>query len=288
MKIVSFKIPKTLQDPYHYQVDRLNHFYDKLHQHPEVQITSIEKSDGTLVAGSHIGEFSPGEVFILGSSLPHVFRNDPLYYRSGKAGQVLGFSLYIDIDVWGSSFWASQDTLEIGEYFRNCFSAFSVKGELRIFLQAKLKQMESLSGFNRMMVMLNILHQIFIHQEDLILISKEGDWSKIKENEGIRMSDIIHFTMEESYRQISLEEVASIAHMTVEAFCRYFKTHTRKTYISFLNEIRIHNACKLLTDKGLNKSDIAYKTGFNNISYFNRTFKKITGKTPGEYSQVIK
>lgn len=288
MKIVSFKIPKTQQEPYHFQVDRLNHFYDKLHQHPEVQITSIEKSDGTLIAGSHIGEFSAGEVFIIGSSLPHVFRNDPKYYNSAKVKFALGFSLYIDIAPWAGSFWTSQDTIETGEFFQNCFSAYSVKGDLRLFLQSELRKMESISGFNRMMGMLQIINKIFINQKDLVLISKEGDWSKIKENEGIRMRDIIHFTMEESYRPISLEEVAEIAHLTVEAFCRYFKIHTRKTYISFLNEIRVHNACKLLADKSLNKSDIAYRTGFNNISYFNRTFKKITGKTPGEYSQVVK
>ncbi len=75
-------------------------------------------------------------------------------------------------------------------------------------------------------------------------------------------------------KQISLIDVARQAHMTPPAFCRYFKKHTRHTFLSFLNEVRINEACKKLTDgSNQNIAVIAYNCGFNSITNFNKVFK---------------
>ncbi|MBS1567470.1 MAG: helix-turn-helix transcriptional regulator, partial [Bacteroidetes bacterium] len=76
---------------------------------------------------------------------------------------------------------------------------------------------------------------------------------------------------------------AAMANLTVEAFCKYFKTRTRKTYINFLNEIRINNACRLLSASEEPVTGICFASGFNNLSHFNRLFKKNNGMTPLEY-----
>jgi AraC-like DNA-binding protein len=81
----------------------------------------------------------------------------------------------------------------------------------------------------------------------------------------------------------TLEEVAEIACMSPTAFCRFFKSHTNKTYIQFLNEVRIGNACNLLINNDLSISEICYMTGFNNTAHFNNQFRKILGVTPSEY-----
>jgi AraC-like DNA-binding protein len=104
------------------------------------------------------------------------------------------------------------------------------------------------------------------------------------EEEGKRMSDIFGFTLDHFDKSISLKEVAEIANMTPNAFCRYFKQRTNKTYMNFLLDIRIGNACKLLTKKtDLSIAEIAYKSGFNNLTNFNRKFKSIKGLTPSEF-----
>ncbi len=288
MTIISFKIPKTRKDTYHFQVDRLNHFYDKLHKHPEVQVTFIEKSSGTLIAGDYIGKFSPGDVFIIGSSLPHVFRNELSYYTRGKHQKTAGFSLYIDMEVWKENFWADKESKPLALFFKKCHAAYKVSGGLKDDLAKALKQMEQLRGFERMLFMLNTLFLVYKSRRDLEVLSDKGNWGEITENEGRRMARVIQFTLDECDRSISLKEVAEVANLTVEAFCRYFKAHTRKTYVTFLNEIRINNACQLLTTEELTKSEIAWQCGFNNLSYFNRTFKKITGKSPGEYEKLVK
>jgi len=105
------------------------------------------------------------------------------------------------------------------------------------------------------------------------------------EKEGKRMNQIFQFTMQEYHRVILLDEVADLANMTPNAFCRYFKQRTRKTYVSFLNEIRISKACELIKTTELTIAQIGYQSGFNNLSHFNRNFKKIRKCSPSEYAK---
>ena len=110
---------------------------------------------------------------------------------------------------------------------------------------------------------------------------------KYSDIEGKRMRNVFEFTIENSNQKITLEDIASVANMTKNAFCKYFKKRTNKTYIRFLTEIRIENACKLLnSDKDLSINEVAFKSGFNNISNFNRQFKEIKKATPLSYRSL--
>ena len=102
--------------------------------------------------------------------------------------------------------------------------------------------------------------------------------------EGLRMNDVYQYTMMHYAENIQLRQVAEVAHLTPQAFCRYFKKHTRKTYIVFLSEIRINEACrKILAGEFNSISSIAYDIGFSSAVSFNRVFKKVTGKSPTQY-----
>jgi AraC-like DNA-binding protein len=121
-------------------------------------------------------------------------------------------------------------------------------------------------------------------KNDFELLSVLSNSGKYSTNEGKRMNDILQFTFTNSHRKIYNEEVAQVANLSTEAFCRYFKTRTMKTYTTFLNEVRVSQASRLLInnrDKSI--SEICFETGFSNISNFNRVFKRITGKTPSQY-----
>ena len=83
--------------------------------------------------------------------------------------------------------------------------------------------------------------------------------------------------------KISLVEVAELAHMTPESFSRFFKQRTRKTFSRFVNEVRCAKASKILQEEKIGISEVAFQCGFNNLSNFNRQFKKITNYTPKEY-----
>ena len=98
------------------------------------------------------------------------------------------------------------------------------------------------------------------------------------------MNDIYQYTMEHYTETISLKKIASVAHLTPHAFCRYFKKHTGKTYVAFINEIRINEACKImLSGKFDNIASVANDTGFSNAVTFNRVFRKVLQKSPREY-----
>ena len=98
------------------------------------------------------------------------------------------------------------------------------------------------------------------------------------------MNDVYQYTMANFTDSISLEKIAAVAYLTPQSFCRYFKKHTSKTYINFLNEVRINDACKKFMEKEFHSiSTVAYQSGFNNVVTFNRVFKSITGTAPREF-----
>jgi quercetin dioxygenase-like cupin family protein len=92
MKVVPFQIPKNTEEAFRVQVDDLPHLYNHLHQHPEIQLTLIKESNGTLVAGDYVGPFHPGDVFVIGGNQPHVFRNDEKFFKKDQKQLPLQFS----------------------------------------------------------------------------------------------------------------------------------------------------------------------------------------------------
>ena len=101
------------------------------------------------------------------------------------------------------------------------------------------------------------------------------------------MRTIFEFTIENAHQIIKLEDIANVANMTKNAFCKYFKKRTNKTYVSFLTEVRIENACTFLkSNEDFSIAEIAFKSGFNNISNFNRKFKEVKKMTPISYRNL--
>lgn len=142
--------------------------------------------------------------------------------------------------------------------------------------------MISQQGLEKIISFMNLL-KLLAGSGDLQPLSVAAGMETYNHNEGRRMNDILQFTFKESHRKIYIDEVAKIAHLSPEAFCRYFKTRTGKTFTNFLNEVRVSNACKLIINRDFSVADVCYKSGFSNVSNFNRAFKKVTGKTPSKY-----
>ena len=112
--------------------------------------------------------------------------------------------------------------------------------------------------------------------------------SSMDESEGQRMNAVVQYTLDNFRSHIGIEDIASVANMAPNAFCRYFKLRTRKTYLNYLNEIRVAHACQQLRRNRLSVSQVAHLSGFKNLSHFNRSFKKVAGVTPGRYGREIR
>lgn len=275
MKVLPFKITKSESTTLIVQEDRGKMFYDKLHQHEEIQISLIEKGEGTFIIGDHVGEFGEGDIFVIGENLPHVFNNDI------DQNEVHMISLFFMSSGYGSNFFALPEFKKLTRFFQNAalgFRFISPKGKVKHLIQRQpdLSEMESFISF---MDILQILSQGEIETLSSLIHAKSYG-----EEEGKRMRNIFEYTLDHFDQSISLTQVSAVANMTPNAFCRYFKQRTNKTYINFLLDIRIGNACKLLSKKSdLSIAEISYQSGFNNLTNFNRKFKSIKGITPSAY-----
>ncbi|MNR41589.1 HTH-type transcriptional activator Btr [compost metagenome] len=118
--------------------------------------------------------------------------------------------------------------------------------------------------------------------ESLASVGFQYDLEQVEKD---RISDIYEYTYANFRNKICLEEIADVAKISPNSFCRYFKSRTRKTYSQFLTEIKVGQACKLLIEAHLNLKQICYNSGFNNFASFHKCFKKITGKSPLSYQR---
>jgi AraC-like DNA-binding protein len=145
-----------------------------------------------------------------------------------------------------------------------------------------LKIRNSSVGF-RLAYFIELL-QIMSNLKKWRYLSTESFEYSITDTEGLRMNDIYQYTMDHFTEDISLAQIAAVAYLTPQSFCRYFKKHTSKTYVNFLNEVRINEACKRFMEMNFESiGNVAYQTGFNSVVSFNRVFKSIMSKTPKEY-----
>lgn len=281
-KVIPFKIPKSQKEFVRFQVDEGSHFYDKLHQHPEWQLTLILEGKGQLMVGDYLGRFEPGDIYLLGSNVPHVFRSDEEYFQKTNSIKSVSNTIFFDFEALGKGIWEVEEFLELRQWVNAIKGCYVVKCENQEFLKNSIRTFALKTGMEKVLAALEMIR--YLQQPHAMLplnrLLPIRDYSEL---EGKRMGNVMAFILAENHRNISLKEVAETANMSKEAFCRFFKERTGKTYTEFLNELRIHKSCHLLQETDLSISQIAYQTGFQNLSYFNRAFKKFRQETPKNF-----
>ncbi len=276
MKVLPFTIPKSKRDTLILQEDKDVSFYELLHQHEEFQISYILSGEGALIVGDTISLYEPGDVIVLGGNLPHVFTSDTL-----KSEESHMLSVFFTKASFGHDFFKIEELKSLRSFFKKAENGFKITSKkLVVFTQfQKLFKESKLDRFIVFFQLLKVLNQAKFEYLSSFISEK-----KYSDNEGQRMSAVFEYTINNFRKEIPLATIAQQAAMTKNAFCKYFKKRTNKTYVTFLNELRIEEACKLMQTKtDLSITEIAETSGFQNISNFNRRFKSSKGKTPREY-----
>ena len=134
----------------------------------------------------------------------------------------------------------------------------------------------------RIILLLKILDLISLSDQVEAICRHNAEFN-FRPSDSEKINTIYQYIVQNFYREISLKEISSVAHLTPNSFCRYFKLRTKKSFSKFLIEIRISHACKLLAETGKPVAEVCYESGFNNFSYFNKNFKIITKRTPMQY-----
>lgn len=283
MKVVQFTIPVEIDNSIYLQEDNLPHFYEHLHRHIETQITWVINGEGTLIAGNTMQRFQSGDLFVIGANQPHLFKNDASYFDENNRKSIHSLNIFFNPTGFIEQLLAFPEMRGIKKFINSSgFGLQASEKDAAILAEYFLKIRNSSAGF-RLAYFIELL-QIMANLKKWKYLSSESFEYAISDMEGLRMNDVYQYTMEHFTENIALEQIAAVVYLTPQSFCRYFKKHTSKTYIHFLNEVRVNEACKRLMEMDFDSiATIAYQTGFNNVVTFNRVFKSITGKAPREY-----
>lgn len=283
MKVLPFTIPVPHDHSIIVQEEVLPHFYTYLHRHAEIQITWIQKGEGTLLAGNNMHVFHEGEIYIIGANLPHLFKSDPAYFLPDSDKEVRTITIFFNPSGKLSALFSLPEMKMVKAFIAQNQSGFKVPDSLYPDMAKRIAIIQKADGAEQLYSFIELLNVLTLAGELQPLSSGSYTFS-MTDPEGMRIASVYNYIMQNYSSALTLEEVAMQAHLTPTAFCRYFKKHTRHTLVNFINKVRVNEACKMLVN-GSAKSiaTIAYSCGFNSITNFNYVFKSITGVSPRDY-----
>lgn len=275
MKVYPFEIPKPINENLIVQEDYMDSFYDKLHKHKEIQITYIAEGTGNLFVWDCVHSFGPGDLFVIGGNCPHVFKS----FNNGL--EPYRISLFFTSKTFGSDFFEIAQLESIKSFFTLLGEGFKLSSYKKDIDQI-MRRFPTADKFKRFLMYFQLIEKLCRYDKGRLtsFVSPR----RISNSEGNRMRLVLDYVMDNFQKNITLEEVSEIACMTPNAFCRFFKQRTNKTFFSFLIDIRIEYACQLLKEnKDLSVARAAIDSGFKSITNFNRKFRRCMGMTPSRY-----
>ncbi len=285
MKVLQFTLPVAHDRTVIVQEDDMPHFYPYLHRHKESQLIWIKEGEGTLVVDNNMHVFKKDDIYYIGANQPHLFKSNPEYFAEESHLNIEAIMVFFDPNGRLAPVLALPEMQPLQAFLQHHHRGFKIGESKRDTIIQRMLSVQYAKGQEILIQFLQLLNAIFQSANELTVLSNER-LGAFSEHEGIRIGHIFNYLMQHYTRQITLDEVAAEAHMTPQAFCRYFKKHTRQTFISFLNELRINEACKKLTSgKYEDIASVVYTCGFNSVTNFNRVFKSVKGESPKMYLQ---
>lgn len=260
------------------------HFDPTWHSHPEYQLFFVEEGIGTRFVGDSVKLFKPGELVLTGPHLPHLWRSEESYFERKNTLQTRGIVIYLKEHFLGEDILAKEEFISLKKLFTKSVQGLEFFGNKKEKVVQLMKELLQLQGVESIIQLLQIL-TLLAGSKDYHYISPLTYQNPLKKSETDRMTLVYEFVLKNYRSKVTLEEVASLIHMTPTSFSRYFSTSNNKPFSRFVSEIRIKHACKMLTETNLSISNIGYDCGFNTLSNFNNQFKEVMSKTPLEYKK---
>jgi AraC-like DNA-binding protein len=279
MKPHLLKIPKEEQHSFSVRYDVVSHFYNKWHYHPELELVYIIEASGRQFIGDSIHHFKNDDLILVGSNLPHLWRCDEKFLEKGSKLKVEAIIVHFLPDCFGRDFFKLPENKSLLQLFQRARMGVRIKNQSRDIVAGLMRRLVQSKNSERIILLLQILETISQSGQTKTICSEELSFQYSK-TEAERLNTIYQYILNNFSRQLTLEQIAKVAHLTPNGFCRYFKSRIKKTFSKFLLEVRIGHACKLLAESEKSVADICYESGFNNFSNFNRHFKIIAGRTP--------
>jgi AraC-like DNA-binding protein len=250
-------------------------FSAPFHFHPEFELTLIVQGTGKRYVGAHMCDYFPGDLVLLGSNLPHCWKTDP-----SNTEDSISIVIHFNYDFLGPDFLARPELRTIQRLLDNSKYGIHFK-DTRI--DQRMKDLNVMDpGFHKLQAFLDIL-DILASAPDGTLLDRQETFPNPGDPEKERMNAVVSYIVENFRHEISLQKAASVANMTHQAFCRYFRRITRRSFMQVVIDYRVDFARQQLIYSGNNISQIAFDCGFNDISNFHKTFKSRMGCSPLVY-----
>jgi AraC-like DNA-binding protein/quercetin dioxygenase-like cupin family protein len=251
-------------------------FEFKWHYHPEYELTLITHGRGKRLVGDSYENFESGDLVLLGPGLPHTWSSNETGKQDASA-VVIQFS-----EDFVSNFLSLPEFKRVGDLLASASGGLVFNHE---HLHGELEQLPTLAGVEKITSLFNILQKLST-QKGIRLSSEYFSAVKGEENEN-RINKVCQYIQKNASQAITLEHTAALIHLSPSAFCKFFKRATGKTFSDYVNDIRVGNACQLLTESDKAVGDIAYETGFESLTYFNRVFLKKKKVTPRNFRNSV-
>ena len=287
MKPHLLKVSVGPQYSFNVRRDIVPYFYNRLHFHPEIELVYIQQGTGTQFIGGSIDRFQPGDMILVGANLTHMWRCDKEYFSAHSKSQVEATVIHFHPHFLGPVFFDLPEHKSVLAMLNQATQGLRILGNTKTEVEALLQKLLGAEDGERIIILLSILHTI-ARSKEVETITAYNIIHQQSQAEACKLDIIYQYVLSNFQQKITLQKAASLINISPKSFCRYFKSHTRKTFTSFLVEIRVSHACKLLQQEGKSAYEACYESGFNNISNYNRLFKKLTGKTPFQYKKESK
>lgn len=275
-------VPKCETGSFNVREFKLPAFPRPWHFHPEYELTYIVNGTGSRFVGDSITSFGPGDLVLIGSNLPHYWRNDePARTKADYAHSVV---VHFKDDSFGAGFFDCPEMQGMRKLLERAHRGIVFGGTAPGLARRILEEMRGISGLLRLIRLME-LFDVLATSGKTKLLSSAGFSPQLDPVAGEKINTAYQHVFRNFRGQIDHEEMARNAGMSASAFSRYFKRFTGRTVSGFVNEVRIGHAHRMLLETDRTISEVAFASGFESLSNFNRRFRDISGISPREFRQ---
>ncbi|WP_420602764.1 AraC family transcriptional regulator [Flagellimonas sp.] len=258
-------------------MDRERDSFDyPVHFHPELELNFIENGKGMKrTVGYNIEEIDNYELVLVG---PNVYHGWEMHNCTNKVHEV---TIQFHNNLFEDGLLYKSIMKPLREMLNRSVHGILFSKEESKKIAPRIMNVSKLAGINYFLELFSILYSLSITPNQQLLSVSQLPKDDFENSDKIKI--LYKFIQENYASKISLSQVSGLLNMSKVSFNRFIKKSTEKTFVEYLNDVRVDNASRMLAELDFSVSEIAYKCGFNNIANFNRIFKKSKGCTPSKY-----
>ncbi len=262
-----------------FRAEYITETYGFWHFHPEYEIVLNTKSNGTRIVGDSVELFDQYDLVMIGGNIPHCWN---YYKRVEPVPEETGIMLHFKISSLGEDLLSQHEMCSIKNLMIDSDRGIVFSLEDARSAEPILKSMVNSKGTDKMIGFFTLM-KLLCESGTRNFLCSENYKMAFDERGNKRMTDVYNYIRENFHKQLTLEKISRVAHMSPFAFSRYFKKNSGAGFVEYLNRVRMNKACYLLRETEYQVHDISSQCGFLSISNFNKQFRKTEGHSPRDY-----